>query len=210
MARGNVSRAVHLPRPSIVDVAIHDVPDLIRDERSGVIVSAGNRDRGPEVRRGPKGGKRPVHAHVERVEVSYEEDKTPHTVTRVVDTLAMMRNKGTLTKDQYGAGVRFQDAFDLANLVRSSGMRFDGMPPGCGGAGDLPAAVMDARNEVFAAMKSLGGQKTACGIAAWWILGMRWSLRSVAEREVVKNYQVWTGILVSTLDILDMHYDGST
>lgn len=209
MARANARQAVTLPRPSTID-QMADVADLMRDPKSHVIVSAGGRDRGPEIKRGPGGGRRPVHAQIERIEVSYEDDKQPHTVTRVVDTLSMMRNKGTLTKDQYGAGFRFQEAFDLASLVRSSGMRFDGMPPGGSGAGDLPAAMMDARDEVFAAMKALGGHQTACGIAAWWILGVRWSLRSVAEREVVKNYQLWTGILIATLDMLDAHYDRNT
>lgn len=209
MARANARQAVTLPRPSTIDQAL-DVADLMRDPKSHVIVSAGGRDRGPEIKRGPGGGRRPVHAHIERIEVSYEDDKQPHTVTRVVDALSMMRNKGTLTKDQFAAGIRFQEAFDLAGLVRSTGMRFDGMPPGGSGAGDLPARVVDARNEVFAAMKALGGYQTACGIAAQWILGMRWSLRSIAEREAHKNHNVWTGILVGTLDILDAHYERDT
>jgi hypothetical protein len=159
------------------------------------------------VKRGPGGGKRHVHLF-ERVEVDYEDLKHPITVTRVVDTLSALYRKGTINSDQFRAGKRFQDAFDAAHMESAPTMRFDGLPASGRASSDphRPAMLIDARTEVYAAMSALGGWKGSCGVVAQWAIGMRWSLRQLAEREAVKRVDVWTGVLIGALDILSMHY----
>jgi hypothetical protein len=198
----------NLPRPSSVDFAPDDVPDLIRDRKSHVVVSAGGRDRGPQIKRGPRGGKRLVHDTVERVDIQYEQQKTNVTVTRLVDTLASLYRKESITDAQYIAGKRFQDAFDLGHLEQMPAMRFDGMPSSGKKSSDpdKPQRVIDARTEIFDAMKAMGGWGSPCGIATWWILGMRWSIRQVAQRETVNRIEVWTGTLIGALGVLESHY----
>lgn len=197
-----------LPRPSIVDAIMDDVPDLCRDSKSLVVVSAGGRDRGPMVARGPGGGKRLVHGDIERVEVQYEQDRQPQTVTRLVDTLAALYRKGTVTEAMLIAGKRFQDDFDNAHMESMPSMRMDGMPSSGKSSSDphRTPSIIDARTNVFAAMNALGGFKGPCGIVAEWVLGKRWSLRQLAERETVKRVAVWTGTLTGALGVLEAHY----
>jgi len=184
----------------MIPQTLEDVPDLVPDPKSGVLISAGGRDKGPNV------GKRLVH-DTEIMEVSYEQEKRPQAVSRIVDTLSSLHRAKTILDAPYVAGKRFQEAFDRAALEKCAGMRFDGLPGGNSSDPSRPQAVIDARREVFDAMDALGGYKSSCGIAAFWIIGMRWSIRQVAEREPVKRVHVWTGVLMGSLDVLDAFYE---
>jgi hypothetical protein len=198
MARAG-AKAVALPRPSTIS-GFDDVGDLRRDPKSRVLVSAGGRDRGPKAAKAQRS--------TERVDIQYGEEKTRATVTRVVDTLGGMHAKGSISDQLYEAGLRFQDDFDRSHWESMPSMRLDGMPPGGRVSSDphRPIEVIDARSAGDRAMRALGGPGSPCGIAVWWILGMRWSIRQVAQREPVSRIEVWTGTLIGALGVLESHY----
>jgi hypothetical protein len=195
----NQRKSVSLPVPSTL-ATTDDVGDLMRDRKTRVMVSAGGRDRGPKVAKSQR--------QIERVDIQYEDQKTRATVTRVVDTLGGLFQKGSITEAAYHAGLRFQDDFDMSHWESIPASRYDGMPASGRASSDpdRPQAVIDARTAVGDALKAAGGPGSACGIALWWILGMRWSLRQIAQREAVSRVEVWTGILIGALGVLEMHY----
>ena len=195
------AKVISLPKPSTL-ANDDEVGDLRRDPKSRVSISAGGRDRGPKAAKAQRS--------TERTDIHYEDQKTLSVVTRVVDTLGSLYKNGSITESQYKAGIRFQDGFDMGNWEPMPAMRFDGMPSSGRSSSDphRPQSIVDARKLTIDAMKALGGQGSPCGICAWWILGMRWSIRQVAQREVVNRVEVWTGTLIGALGVLESHYAG--
>lgn len=200
-----------LPRPSIVDAILDDIPDLMRDGASHVVVSAGGRDRGPTVARGPGGGKRLVYDAVERVDVQYEQEKQPQTITRKVDPLRDLHKRGALGKNEDSlliAGLRFQDDFDRAHFGSSSGMRFDMMPASgkVNTDGGRTDNVVDARNATLDAMIAVGGPDSIGGMAVWQIVGHRKTLREMSRNNGTPDV-LWKGALLAALGSLERHYE---
>lgn len=199
--------AITLPRPSTLDI-LDDVPDLIRDPSSHVIVSAGGRDQGPSIRRGPNGGKRQVHDNLSSDEVQYEDDKHQHRVSRKVDVLRDLFNRNVIGDDLYSIGLRFQDAFDKSHWGSSGGMRFDNMPASgkVSTEGGRTDTIVSARREVMDAIESLGGSATIGAIAMWQIIGMRKSLSEMAAG-AGDNRALWKGAILAALGSIGTHYD---
>lgn len=204
--------ALPLPRPSTIN-ALDDVPDLLRDPASHVIISAGGRDQGPSIRRGPNGGKRQVH-EIQLDEIQYEKDKHQHRVSRKVDVLRDMFNRNALSENEktnaamYADGLRFQDAFDKSHWGSSAGMRFDNMPASgkVSTEGGRTDTIVSARREVMDAIDSLGGSATIGAIAMMQIIGQRKSLREMSS-DNGDHRSMWKGAILSALGSLGTHYD---
>jgi len=194
-----------LPRPSTVDAQFDDIPDLMRD-REGVIVSAGGRDKGPSIKRGPGGGKRPIH-DTQVDEIQYEKEKHKHYVNKVVDPLRDLHRRGSIDDAQFEAGVIFQDDFDRAHWHSSGGMRFDMMPPSGKISNDdgRTDSVIDARDKVIGAITAVGGESSIGGRVLWWVVGMRRSINDLAADDN-RNRMVLRGALEGALSVLKTRY----
>lgn len=213
IAERRVRAPIVLPRPSTLDM-LDDVPDLIRDPASYVVVSAGGRDQGPSIRRGPNGGKRQVHDNLETAEVQYEDDKHQHRVSRKVDVLRDMFARGALSRDEkvaaalFADGLRFQDTFDKSHWGSSGGMRFDNMPASgkVSTEGGRTDTIIAARWEIMDAIEFLGGSATIGAIAMWQIVGLRKTFREMS-RDEGDHLSMWKGAMISALGSLGAYYD---
>lgn len=196
-----------LPKPSTIGES-DDVIDLCRDKKSHVMVSAGGRDKGPMVRRGPNLGKRAVHSNVEAIEVQYEDDRSPHRVTRIVDPLRDLHKRDIITDALLGAGIRFQDDFDRSHWHSGGGMRFDGLTASgkVSSEGGRTDTVVEARRATCDALAALGGSATIGGIALWNIVGLRKTFREMG-RENKDHHTMWKGAILSALGTLNAHYE---
>lgn len=127
---------------------------------------------------------------------------------RVVDTLAIMERRGTISAAMHLAGVRFRDDFSAGLLDRIKGMTL--VRADSGTRDGLAVHQLDARNRVHAAMATLGGNGSPAGSCAWhvigegrstkeWALGVGWSGRSLSQETAA-------GILIAVLGILVAHY----
>lgn len=205
--------AAPLPRPSTIDI-IDEVGDLIRDPTSHVIISAGGRDQGPMIKRGPNGGKRQVHGDLSSDEIQYEQDKHQHRVNRKIDGLRDMFNRGSLSRDEkiaaalFADGLRFQDTFDKSHWGSSGGMRFDNMPASgkVSTEGGRTDTIVSARREIMDAIDFLGGSATIGAIAMWQIVGLRKTFREMA-RDNGDHLSMWKGAMISALGSLGAYYD---
>ena len=183
--------AVSAKRAKVVDVL-----DVFRDKMTLVEVSAGGRDTGPDA----------AKAH-RRTRVEFDEVDGKRTkVTRVIDTLGQMHGRGTITDAMYKAGVAFQLAFDVGQWESMPSMRFDGMPRS-GKGGGVSMQIVEARTATLAAMHALGGFRSPCGIAVWWVVGMRWSFLELEQNDTNMSRKNWQGTLIGALHILAVHYN---
>lgn len=113
---------------------------------------------------------------------------------RVVDTLALMERRGTISRDMRIAGERFRDDFTVARLDPLRGMdpgrlRLASRGPWRG----LPAGyrVAAARERVWLQLHILGGLASPGGSCLWHVLGWGQSLNEWASQ------QGWAGRRVS-------------
>ena len=182
-----------------------DVLDVYRDKMTKVAVSAGGRDTGPDS----------AKAH-RKTRVEFDEvDGKRAKVNRVIDTLGQMKTRGTITEAMYKAGIAFQLDFDIGQWESMPSMRFDGMPRSGKANGMVSLQVIDARGAVLDAIAALGGAKSPCGIAVWWVIGMRWSIKQLVNERNDKNlanarHETITGTLIGALGMLAVHYNYST
>ena len=124
---------------------------------------------------------------------------------RVVDTLARMRQAGTIDTPMLDAGREFQRSFILAQLDPLRAVDLLRMP-GCGREpepGNVPQA---ARNRVHRALLALGGHDSPAGSCAWHVLGCgrsvrEWALRQGWGGRPVRQEQA-QGMLVAALGLL--------
>lgn len=198
---------VVLPRPSTLDM-LDDVPDLIRDPSSHVVISAGGRDQGPSIRRGPNGGKRQVHDNLETADVQYEDDKHQHRVSRKVDVLRDMHRREVITDAMLADGIRFQTDFDCAHYESTSCMRYDGLPASGRVASDggRTDAVVAARTAVREAVKAMGGLGSMGAVALVSVVGERKSFREMS-RDNGEHLSMWKGATLTALSVLALHYE---
>lgn len=128
---------------------------------------------------------------------------------RVVDILAMMLRRGSITPNMALAGYKFRDTFSTGLLDRGPrGMRLDSINTGKGQG--LPARQIDARNDIYRAMQTLGGLSSPAGICAWCVLGEGMNVREWCLREGWRgralSQETASGILISVLGVLTAHY----
>ena len=88
---------------------------------------------------------------------------------RAVDTVLEMLRKGTISRHQYDAGVRFRDDFDLGQcepLRAASLMRVGGRH-----GADIAGSMHAARARVGKAIRALGGMGSPGGDLVWEVVG---------------------------------------
>ena len=130
---------------------------------------------------------------------------------RAPGTLDVMLRAGTISRPAHLAGLKFHQDFVLAALD----------PIAAADPTRLPVLVLNgartealqgserARAQIRRALAALGGPNSQLGACAWNVLGREMSLREYA------NHRGWNhrppsftaGILVCTLDMLQIHYD---
>lgn len=201
----------------MIAAQIEDVPDLIRDDKSNVLVSAGGRDRGPLV------GKRVVH-ETELSEIQYESDKRPHPVARVVDPLRELYRNDSISEELFLSGIRFQDDFDRARLSSPSASRLDGLPASgrIASDGGRTESIIAARTAVYEAFKSVGGIDSTGGKVLWQVVGLRKTMSELVRADIPKpdedakfavrkltyTRDMYKGALIVALETIGKHYEG--
>ena len=128
---------------------------------------------------------------------------------RVVDTLARMRQAGTIDAPMLDAGREFQRSFILAQLdpLRAVDLL---RVPGSGREPEPGGTALAARRRVHRALLALGGHDSPTGSCAWHVLGCGRSVRDWALRQgwggrPVRQEQA-QGIVVAALGLLAVHY----
>jgi hypothetical protein len=128
---------------------------------------------------------------------------------RVVDSLARMRQAGTIDAPMLDAGCGFQRSFILAQFdpLRAVDLL---RVPGRGGEPEPGNVQLAARNRVHRALLALGGHDSPAGSCAWDILGCGLSVREWALRQGWSGRPVRQehaqGMLVAALGLLAAHY----
>lgn len=128
---------------------------------------------------------------------------------RVVDILSMLLRNKEIQPWDAEAGEHFRIMFARAHLDPLKAA--DLSRGGDGALRDLPERVMMARDEVYAALKALGGNGTPVGAAAWDVLGEGRTLKEFSERMGFApgrplNPSVAKGLLIGALSVLAAHY----
>ena len=133
------------------------------------------------------------HDMVERVEGRELIDSNGVVATpfRVTDTLQLMARRGTISAEMHAAGIRFRDAFAVAQLdaLRAADMAR------AGGRGwsdiAIGGQVERARGEVWRMLQAVGGLASPAGSVLWHVLGLGQSLTQWA------GTQGWCGRRIS-------------
>lgn len=133
---------------------------------------------------------------------------------RVVDTLAAMERRGTITAGMRQAGEDFRVRFAIAQLDPLSAFDITrvrtGRGPGFAG-GDSPGSrIEQARLVVWRAVLTLGGLSSAGGSCAWHVLGCERTLKEWALEQGWNGRRVSqeaaSGILVGALGALEAYF----
>ena len=117
----------------------------------------------------------------------------------VVDsTLNMLWRRGSITRDHYDAGRRFEAEFRVACLDGTKLQQWEYRSPSADRhSGD---ALMDARDYVAWAMRRLGGYHTMLASVVWQVLGMQQTLKGCAIS--IECERARRGMLIAALDLL--------
>jgi hypothetical protein len=136
---------------------------------------------------------------------------------RVVDTLAAMERRGSITAEMRQAGEDFRARFAIAQLnpLRA----FDLTRPRTGNrfsaaSGDEPGLrIENARELVWRAIMAVGGLGSAGGSCLWHVLGWERSLKEWALEQGWNGRRVSqetaSGILIAALGALESHFSAS-
>ncbi|MCA3339634.1 MAG: hypothetical protein INF90_14030 [Roseomonas sp.] len=125
-----------------------------------------------------------------------------------IDTLAVMLNNGTITREMHDAGASFRRHFRAAALDTLRAMPMIRMP---GGAGDtLTEQQFQARKRVAGALEALGGAASPGGACVWHVVGLEQSITEWARQSgwggKVIGHAQGQGVLVSALGVLAGYY----
>lgn len=114
---------------------------------------------------------------------------------RVVDTLALMERRGTISAEMRAAGEEFRDDFALGRLdaLKAADMERAGLASGSGPYAGLSIGHRAelARTRVWASIRKCGGIGSPGGSCIWHVLGWGMSLSEWAQT------QGWAGRFVS-------------
>lgn len=155
----------------------------------------------------PYGKQGPTPEHKQHAAFAKEdqyEGRELRRVSRKIDLMSAMERNGTIERSWAAAGRKFQEDFDRAygGMVKAADVCRQPDQGGCGVAGNEIA-----KDEVWRALRALGGLGNPSGEALWHILGegldiKDWALRSnfgVSEKTA-------RGVLVGALGQLAVHY----
>jgi len=143
------------------------------------------------------------------VRESDPETGTPVQHRYAVDTLGLMLNNGTITREMHDAGAMFRRQFRMAAL---DGLR--ALPllrvPGAGSGDHTTELQLQARTRVGDAIAALGGPGSPAGACVWHVVGLEASITEWARREGWGGRPIGAsqgqGVLVGALGVLAAHY----
>jgi len=151
------------------------------------------------------------HGLVELGPVIADEDGRPSRPYRVVDTLAVMERRGSITANMRQAGEDFRRCFALAQLDPLRALDLSRM-----NLGDKPGPRPDrapglkveaARTAVWRAIRAAGGIASPAGSCLWHVLGWERSLKEWAGEQGWAGRRVSpeaaSGILIAALGALE-------
>jgi hypothetical protein len=147
-----------------------------------------------------------------RVEVSGEDGRGPASYPmRAADTVDALLNKGRIDHGAAAAAKKFEEIFHRASLegVASRDIR---LIPGEGAlGGPEPHRILRARDDVWDAIRALGGIGSPGANIAWDVLGLGMTIKAHAERCQFGggrslNPMTATGILVQSCFTLAVHF----
>lgn len=152
------------------------------------------------------------HGPVERLDRAIaDEAGRPARPYRGLDTLALMRRRGTISPAMHQAAEDFRALFHRASLdpLRApdlarvpSGHRADAAP--------LALRHAEARGRVWAALKALGGIASPAGSCVWHVVGCEATVKEWAQGQGWGGRPVSpetaAGILVGALGTLQAHF----
>jgi hypothetical protein len=136
---------------------------------------------------------------------------------RVVDTVAVMERRGSITAGMRRAGEDFRACFKTAQLdpLRA----FDLSRPRIGVQSSFPPReqsglrIENARAVVWDAILAVGGLGSAAGSCLWHVLGWERSLKEWALEQGWNGRRVSqeaaSGILIAALGVLEAHFSNS-
>ena len=126
-----------------------------------------------------------------------------------IDTLAVMLNNGTITREMHDAGAIFRRQFRIAALDTLRAMPLIRIP-GSTGLDTTTEQQFQAREKVAAAIAALGGPASPAGACVWHVVGLESSITEWARRSGWGGRPIGhaqgQGVLVSALGVLAMHY----
>lgn len=128
---------------------------------------------------------------------------------RVVDTLAAMLRKGTITAAMRQAADDFHAQFVLASLDPLRAADLNRLP---GAWRDVPMSLRqaEARTKVWQALQALGGIASPAGSCVWHVVGCEWTVKDWALREGwggrSLSQEAASGVLVGSLGVLQGFY----
>lgn len=127
---------------------------------------------------------------------------------RIVDTIEVMKRRGTISLEMYKAGRRFETEFEDGQLGRLRGAQLVRVDRGRGDG--LTDYQLDARQSVYRSMAVLGGIASPAGSAAWHILGEGMTLKEWAIKigwsDRPLHQKTAAGILIGVLAALAARY----
>jgi hypothetical protein len=134
---------------------------------------------------------------------------TPILHRRAIDTLGLMLNNGTITREMHDAGAIFRRQFRMAALDTLRALPLIRIAGG-GGVDTTTEQQFQAREKVAAAIDALGGPASPAGACVWHVVGLETSITEWARRSGWGGRPIGhaqgQGVLVSALGVLAMHY----
>ncbi len=130
---------------------------------------------------------------------------------RVPDTIDALVHKGRIDHRAAAGARKFEGIFQGASLIGLVNRDVRVTPGSFNPGGGEPHCILAARDEVWAAMRALGGIGTPGANAVWDVLGLGMTIKAHAERCQFGNGRslnpmTATGILVQSCFTLAAHY----
>jgi hypothetical protein len=137
------------------------------------------------------------------------ETGTPVQHRYAIDTLGLMLNNGTITREMHDAGAMFRKQFRMAALDGLRALPLDRVPGAFGGQHVTESQLL-ARTRVAYAIATLGGPGSPAGACVWHIVGLEASITEWARREGWGGRPIGhsqgQGVLLGALGMLAAHY----
>ncbi len=137
------------------------------------------------------------------------ETGTPVQHRYAIDTLGLMLNNGTITREMHDAGAMFRKQFRIAALEGLRVVPLDKLAGGRGAA-EVTDTQVAARKRVAAIMTLFGGPGSPAGACIWHVVGLEASISEWARREGWGGRPIGAtqgqGVLVCALGVLAAHY----
>ncbi len=137
------------------------------------------------------------------------ETGTPVVHCYAIDTLGVMLNNGTITREMHDAGAIFRRQFRVAALDTLRAMPLIRVPGGRS-VDTTTEQQFQAREKVAAAIDALGGPASPAGACVWHVVGLESSITEWARRSGWGGRPIGhaqgQGVLVAALGVLVVHY----